>query len=181
MAKETAKKNWRRNEVRMKVFTLITVAVNLLYTGLIIYRRGGLPSISDLVAIVFWAGQEYAALSLIKGFAKPSFDSNGVLLSCPDVSDPKELGYYSFIQDLLWVCWAVQTFCNIHTAFFVFYLPVPATIIYKGWTVARPFLKNMLGIESGDTTHDTADGNQPPRNRQERRRAELEQRKARRS
>ncbi|CCW71304.1 unnamed protein product [Phytomonas sp. Hart1] len=179
MAKETAKNNWRRNEARMKVFTFITMAVNLLYTGLIIYHRGGLPSIYDLIAIAFWAGQEYATLQLLKGFAMPSFDVSGELLSCPDASNPKELGYYSFVQDLLWICWTVQTLCNVHTAFFVFYLPVPATLIYKGWTIARPFLTNRMGMKAANGAMEG--GEQPPRNRQERRREELERRKNRRS
>ncbi|CAD2221187.1 hypothetical protein AGDE_06624 [Angomonas deanei] len=73
MAKENAKKNWKTNTSRMKTFTLISVCVNILYVGVIMYRNGGLPSFKDLLAIIFWAGQEYFALSLLKNFAAPRF------------------------------------------------------------------------------------------------------------
>lgn len=178
MAKDTAKKNWKKNVARMSVFSYITIAVNVVYLLAILYRNGGLPSFADLVAIVFWAGQEYFALGSLKAFAKPTFSPEGDLLDCADASNPKELGYYSFAQDILWVCWVVQVLCIIHPAFFVFYLPVPATIIYKIWgSVLRPLLASHFsgprGAEGGDE-QGSGDG---ARSRQDRRREEVKQRK----
>lgn len=178
MTKDTAKKNWRRNVARMRIFAIITLAVNVLYTCVIMYRNGGLPGIRDLVAIAFWACQEYFCYSALNAFGRPVFGEDGQLMDCADASSPKELGYYSFAQDVLWVCWVVQTLCNVHGAFVVFYLPVPATVMYKAWTM---FLKPMLaarGSGGEDEGGPQQQGGGPQLSRQERRQQERTQRKA---
>ncbi|ORC91213.1 uncharacterized protein TM35_000062180 [Trypanosoma theileri] len=176
MAKDTAKKNMRSNESRMYVFTLLTLAVNILSIIFTMYFRGGLPSFGDLVGLGFWAGQEYVALSLLKRFAKPVYSSTGDLLECPDVSNPQELGVYSFAQDVLWVCWVVQLLCYLfHWAFVVFYLPVPATAIYKVWQFVGPLL--MQRFNPGASSNGDAGADGMPMSRAERRRQELLQRK----
>ncbi|EPY25534.1 hypothetical protein STCU_01331 [Strigomonas culicis] len=177
MAKETAKKNWKKNEARMKIFSMVTIAVNVLYVLVILYRNGGLPSFRDLSAISFWASQEYAALVSLKNFAAPRFSADGDLLDCIDASNPQELGYLTLAQDTLWVCWVVQTLCNLHTAFFVFYLPVPATFLHKLWkTILGPLLSNYFGSKGASQAEDS--GEAGPRNRQERRKEEAKMRKA---
>ncbi|KPA73691.1 hypothetical protein ABB37_09620 [Leptomonas pyrrhocoris] len=186
MAKETAKKNLRSNNARMRVFAAITAAVNALYVFAILHRRGGLPSFTDLLAIVFWAGQEYAAYRTLHKLAQPTLSPEGDLLDCIDASNPTELGYYTFVQDMLWVCWVVQLFCILHPAFFVFYLPVPATLLYKLWTtVLRPLASMYFGgggqggqPGAQDNGGAAAGGSAAPRNRQERRKEEQKQRKA---
>uniref|UniRef100_A0A0A9XT67 Transmembrane protein 208 n=1 Tax=Lygus hesperus TaxID=30085 RepID=A0A0A9XT67_LYGHE len=131
MAKENAKRNRQRNATRMYVFDVITIIVNVVYITLIMYRNGGLPRFRNLFALAFWAGQEYISLHFLKQIAAPTYNAQGELVYCIDASNPQELGYYNFAQDMLWMCWVVQTLCNVHFAFIVFYLPVPATLIYK--------------------------------------------------
>ncbi|CBZ23022.1 conserved hypothetical protein [Leishmania mexicana MHOM/GT/2001/U1103] len=179
MAKETAKRNLRKNKVRMRVFSMITAAVNLLYVLAILYRNGSLPSFHDLMAIGFWAGQEYLAYAMLSKVAQPTISPDGDLLDCIDASNPQELGYYSLAQDVLWVCWVVQALCMMHPAFIVFYLPVPATLIYKVWgSVLKPLVSVYLGGRGAGTGAEEGSSNGPPRNRQERREEALKQRKA---
>ncbi|XQJ24159.1 Protein of unknown function (DUF788), putative [Leishmania guyanensis] len=179
MSKETAKKNLKKNIARMRVFSMITAAVNALYVFAIFYRNGSLPSFYDLMAIGFWAGQEYLAYSTLNKLAQPTISPEGGLLDCIDVSNPQELGYYTLVQDILWVCWVVQALCILHPAFIVFYLPVPATLIYKLWdTVLKPLASAYFGRSGAGTGADDGGSNSPPRNRQERRKEELKQRKA---
>ncbi|KAH9577713.1 SRP-independent targeting protein 2/TMEM208 [Trypanosoma melophagium] len=174
MAKDTAKKNMRKNETRMRVFTLFTLSVNVISIIFLMYSRGGLPSLGDLLGLVFWAGQEYVALSLLKRVATPLYSPTGDLLECADVSNPAELGVYSFAQDVLWVCWVVQLLCYLfHWAFVVFYLPVPATAMYKAWQLVGPLI--MQRFYPADAGNAKTDG--MPRTRAERRRQELLQRK----
>ncbi|AYU75550.1 Protein of unknown function (DUF788) [Leishmania donovani] len=178
MAKETAKRNLKKNNVRMRVFSMITAAVNLLYVLVILYRNGSLPSFHDLMAIGFWAGQEYLAYSMLSKVAQPAISPEGHLLDCIDASNPQELGYYTLAQDVLWVCWVVQALCIMHPAFIVFYLPVPATLIYKVWgSVLKPLVAAYLGGSGVGTGADEDSSHGPPRNRQERRKEELKQRK----
>lgn len=182
MAKDTAKKNLRRNDTRMYIFTLITIAVNVIYVLRIMYRNGGLPGFRDLLAIVFWVGQEYLAFSALQSVVRPKYNDQGELVECIDASNPHELGYFSFAQDVLWVCWVIQLLCCFHGAFFVFYLPVPATVIYKVWhLLLRPLLVARYGWGAeGGNENDNSQGSEAPRNRQKRRAEELRQRKSRR-
>ncbi|KPI87827.1 hypothetical protein ABL78_3054 [Leptomonas seymouri] len=167
----------RANIARMRAFAMITMVVNAVYVFFILYRNGGLPSFKDLMAISFWAGQEYVAYSTLNKLAQPTLSPEGDLLDCIDASNPKELGYYTVVQDTLWVCWAVQLLCLLHPAFFVFYLPVPATLIYKVWgTVLRPLLSMYFGPRGQPDAE--AGGNDAMRSRQERRKEGLKQRKA---
>ncbi|GET85393.1 hypothetical protein, conserved [Leishmania tarentolae] len=183
MAKETAKKNWRKNQVRMRVFFMIMAAVNLLYILAILHRNGSLPSFRDLGAISFWAGQEYLAYLLLNKVAQPTISPEGHLLDCIDASNPQELGYYTLAQDVLWVCWVVQALCIMHPAFIVFYLPVPGTLLYKVWgSVLKPLVSAYFGGSGAGTDAgagaEDENSNGSPRNRQERRKEELRQRKA---
>ncbi|EKG05478.1 hypothetical protein TCSYLVIO_003449 [Trypanosoma cruzi] len=173
MAKDTAKKNMRRNEERMRRFTICTLAVNVLSLVFIIYHRGSLPWFRDVVGVGFWAAQEFVALFLLKAFAKPTCSSTGELLECPDASNPSELGMYSYAQDLLWVCWVVELLCYLfHWAFFLLYLPIPAMALYQFWAFIGPLL-----LRRQPSADESSEGAAIPRNRAERRRQELLQRK----
>ncbi|CBH14129.1 Protein of unknown function (DUF788), putative [Trypanosoma equiperdum] len=175
MAKDTAKKNMRGNAVRMQVFSLITLTVNVICFLVSFWRQSSFPGFGSLAALAFWAGQEYASLALLKHFARPVFNAEGELLDCPDASDPKELGYYSLAQDVLWVCWVVQVLCFLfHWGFMVLYLPVPVMGLYKLWgiigpllTPAQPAAGEGCGFAPGGLS------------RAERRKMELQQRKKR--
>lgn len=72
----------------MYVFSIITVVINVLYVLRIMYRNGGLPGFRDLLAITFWAGQEYVALRSLKLIALPTFNAQGELVDCIDASNP---------------------------------------------------------------------------------------------
>lgn len=164
---------------RLQIFTYVTLTVNVLYVSAIMYRRGNLPYMVDLAAIAFWGGQEYFALGALRRFARPTFSSTGELLDCPDAANPQELGFYSLAQDILWVCWVVQVLCLIHPAFFVFYLPVPATIMYKVYsTVIAPLMAQRNGLGGGI---DEPTEQKPAGNRQQRRKEDRMQRKTYRS
>ncbi|KAK7194851.1 hypothetical protein NESM_000406000 [Novymonas esmeraldas] len=182
MAKETAKRNVKKNAARMRVFAAITAVVNGVYIIAILARNGGLPAFRDLLAIGFWLGQEYLAYTTLNALAQPTYGATGELLDCIDAANPKELGYYTFVQDVLWVCWVVQPLCIVHPAFIVFYLPVPATVLYKLWgAVLKPLASAWFGGGGGGSgvDGDGADDNSgAPRSRQERRKEELQQRKA---
>ncbi|KEG11695.1 hypothetical protein DQ04_02361070 [Trypanosoma grayi] len=177
MAKDTLKKNVRRNETRMRIFTIAVFVINAVSIIAIMYYRGSVPHLVDIAGVTFWAGQEYMALALLKRFAKPTYSSTGELLDCPDASNPAELGVYSFAQDVLWVCCAVQLLCSLfHWAFVIFYLPVPAMAMYKLWHLLAPLLLLRRGASAvGEGDEDSA----LPRDRMERRRMELMQRKKR--
>lgn len=180
MAKDTAKKNWKRNETRMQVFLYITILVNAVYAVLVLWRRGGYIRLKDILAFGFWLGQEYYCWRALKLFSAPTFNAEGTLASCPDASNPRELGVYTFAQDALWVCWVVQSLCCLHPAFFVFYLPLPATLIYKGYALARPLLPSWLAGGSGGVPDggEAAAGN-TTQTREERRREAIQRRKGR--
>ncbi|KAG8344420.1 putative Protein of unknown function (DUF788) [Trypanosoma vivax] len=172
MAKDTAKKNRRKNEERMRLFTLITVAVNVITILVILYRHGFSPQFGSIVWLSFWAGQQYASLALLKYVAKPTYGPTGELVDCADVSDPAALGPYSLAQDLLWVCWAVEPLCCIvHWGFVFLYLPLPIYCVYKLSTIASL----LRGPRSTSAEH-VPEG-QVPQTRAERRRLELHQRK----
>lgn len=162
----------------MRAFTWITVVVNIVYVLItLIFHRRGRIYFMDIASVAFWAGQEYVYLAALKSFAKPVLNSEGMLQSCPDVSSPSELGMYNLAQDGLWICWVVQVLCSIHHAFIVFYLPLPATFIYKIYVLARPFLpfgSKKNGEEDGEGA-----GQEAPTNRKERRQEALNRRKGR--
>lgn len=177
MAKENTKKNAKRNNARMKAFKLFTALANILYLCLVFgYHRRGQFYWKDLVGLVFWMGQEIFCLRALENLGKPTFADDGLTLqSCVDLSNPAELGLYSFVQDMLWVCWAVQVLCGVHGFFFVFYLPIPGIILYKLYCTAKPLLSSVLGKNGADAGEGEPENS--PKDRDLRRKEALRRRK----
>ena len=185
MARENAKKHVKSNASRLTLFRQISYALLALQVFVLWLsdRDGDLTTLSGLasfaVSVGFWFGQEMLSIKLLEKCSSPEYDASGDILDCVDLSDPQQLGVFSYAQDLLWVCWGVQFLSSVVSRYFlVLYLPVPAIAVYKGFTT---FISPMLarrggaggaGEESADKTgHDDA------RSRLQRRREELRQRK----
>lgn len=178
MAKKNAKRNVKSNEMRMKVFTVVSIAINILYCLMsFVYFQGGRVSLKGLVALAFWGGQEYFCIKLLKNAVRPVYGADGSLESCIDAADPEELGIYSLAQDTLWICWVAQLFCSFHGAFFVFWLSVPTFIGYKLYAFAKPFLPELLAKAAASVGEGGTAGS--PKTRDERRREAIKRRKGR--
>jgi hypothetical protein len=189
MAKDTAKKNIKSNQVRLRNFLIITVAVNLLWLlqPLVLASNDDPNSswtiFSILSGLSFWAGQEYFTLRQLHNAGQPTYDENGNLQDCIDLSDPDQLGILSYAQDILWSCWALQLLTQfVSPKFWYLYLAIPVFAVYKLWT---GFLQPMLNLARGqqqqqDPTGGAAGGNidesnlpQDPKSRLDRKRQEL--------
>lgn len=180
MAKENAKRNLKKNQQRMRTFKLITVLINILYLLLVfVYHRQRIFYWRSILGLAFWLSQEVFCLHALESFGKPTYGADGVTLrSCTDLSNPAELRLYSFAQDILWVCWAVQLLCGFHGFFFVFYIPVPGIILYKVYSFAKPFLGALLGRNGGGPMDATENVDQS-KSREARRKEALDRRKGR--
>jgi hypothetical protein len=94
------------------------------------------------ITFSFWLGQELLALRFLRQRGEPQFDENGELDAVADLSDPQQLGFASYAQDALWVCWSVQLLtCYVTRWAWVLYLCVPAFAAHKAWTMlVQPLL-----------------------------------------
>lgn len=142
MAKDTAKKNLRSNEARMKLFWQITAGINAIY--LISIAFFGDLWWGSILGWLFWVCQEYLALKLLAARGSPELSETGEILDCIDLSDHNQLGIYTYAQDLLWVCWVSHSLCAVSSYFLVLYLPVPFVALKKAWEfVISPLLSRM--------------------------------------
>lgn len=175
MAKETAKRNARTNATRLRWFRIITVAVNAVYLlSLVLSSEASVLSIWSVCWILFWATQEYAALLALTAHGAPQSDASGDIVDCNDLSDPQQLGLYSYAQDLLWVCWAVQLLTVVSGWFLFLYIPVPAMAFSKVF----PFLKAIFpGGRSAQSQTAMPEQEDDLRTRLQRRRDQVRQRK----
>lgn len=175
MAKETAKKNARTNATRLQWFRTVTTAINGVYLlNLVLWSDGPMFSIWSIFWILFWGAQEYIALLVLTSHGAAQLDASGDVVDCIDLSDPQQLGIYSYAQDLMWVCWAVQLLTCISNWFFVLYLPVPLMALSK----ALPLIQGMFARSRGPQH---PQGMEQPeedlRSRLQRRRDQIRQRK----
>jgi len=144
MAKDGAKKIHAANQDRLRLFLLITVALNVVY---LLYRAylhrtsfGFLHGVGWLLLL----GGEGAALHALRAHAAPEYDGpTGRLASCNDLTALE--GTPSSIQDVLWVSWFVQTTTLFSDWFWLFYLAIPCYGIYILYTnVAAPLLASFF-------------------------------------
>jgi hypothetical protein len=175
MAKETAKKNARSNATRLQWFRTVTTVINAVYLlNLLVWTEGPMFSVWSIFWMLFWATQEYVALVVLTTHGTAELDASGDVVDCIDLSDPQQLGIYSYAQDLMWVCWAVQLLTCVSNWFLVLYLPVPITAVVK----ALPLLQGMFSRSRGP--QQTGGMEQPEddlRSRLQRRRDQIRQRK----
>lgn len=187
MANNNAKKYAKSNAQRLLLFrqvTLVCVGLHLLcvFLNYLFYfdweTRSFVGSLFwDLSALSFWGVQEYLALSALAAQGAPTLDEEGNISECIDLQDPAQLGIYSYAQDLLWVCWAVQVLTRLSSWFILFYIPVPLMALSKGWSmVVAPMLNARAAAgrrAQPEEDEDDAAGNLDPRSRLKNRRAEL--------
>ena len=168
MARDTAKKNLRSNNMRLAVFFAVTVASNLIHVVAILLSGEGWWS--GLFGISFWSTHQLVALYFLKLKGAASLDEHGDIADCVDISDPANLGMFSYAQDVLWVCWAVQLLSTCISVYFsILYIPIPVLAVSKLWnSVISPILslrrqhrQEAVGKEQNDDT---------PKNRLQRRR-----------
>lgn len=171
MAKDTAKKNIKSNTTRLRTFLIITVAVNLIWSVYAIFFYTSTSSGQDanddennsnpsenssvvglsffqfLFQLSFWLSQELVAYRLIYNAGQPTYDSAGNLQSCIDLADPEQLDWLSYMQDLMWTCWALQLLTIFVSAkFWYLYWLVPIFAAYKIFvTVIKPLMA-MSGV-----------------------------------
>eukprot|EP00672_Neobodo_designis_P012861 CAMPEP_0174856104 /NCGR_PEP_ID=MMETSP1114-20130205/35086_1 /TAXON_ID=312471 /ORGANISM="Neobodo designis, Strain CCAP 1951/1" /LENGTH=205 /DNA_ID=CAMNT_0016090881 /DNA_START=41 /DNA_END=655 /DNA_ORIENTATION=+ len=135
MAKNTAKANARSNAQRLQQFWLITLACNLVHIATIWLWAGFPPSLWQLCGVGFWASQQVTAMKMLSSRGAPSYDAEGRIDDCADLSDPNQLGFATYAQDILWLCWALQVLSNAVSGYFsVLYVIVPVYAIYNAWT-----------------------------------------------
>lgn len=153
MAKGTAKANLKNNAARILHFQEITIAINAIHFLMGVWATGSItPSVWDVVVLAFWLVQEWGMIYLLKLQGQAECDSNGDLVSCRDISDTEQLGIYSYAQDCLWVCWAVQLLVALVSSYFVvLYFAIPGFAIYKLWGIVfRPLLSRFFGGGGND-------------------------------
>ena len=160
MAKDNAKKNAISNASRLKLFLVITIAVNAVWLiSPLLSLFGGSSSSENIIEdgndswslfqlifyLSFWAGQEYFAYIQLYKAGQPSMDaSTGKISDCIDLADPAQLGLMSYAQDLLWVCWGLQLLTQyVSSKFWILYFLIPVFAVYKIFT---GFIKPMLGM-----------------------------------
>lgn len=179
MAKETAKRNVKANAARIQKFRLMTIVLAAIQFGGL-YFRGDAADFWSLVDLAFWTGQEWFMVRLLASAGSASYDQMGNIDSCIDLSDPKQLGFYGYAQDVLWLCWALQP-----SVFFIspslryLWAVVPIFAVWKAWT---GLIKPMLAMRGGGAEQQQPGAEAPaeesndPRNRLQRRREAAQKR-----
>eukprot|EP01060_Flectonema_neradi_P002018 TRINITY_DN1121_c2_g1_i1.p1 TRINITY_DN1121_c2_g1~~TRINITY_DN1121_c2_g1_i1.p1 ORF type:complete len:199 (+),score=31.17 TRINITY_DN1121_c2_g1_i1:49-645(+) len=142
MARGNAKRNAHINKKRMALFKQITIGINVALAAYYLYN-GQLLNFRTIVMFAFFGVQEYFSLQMLERHGKPSYDSFGNVVECVNLSDPKDLGMHSLLQDLLWICWAVETTIAFTWYGWIIYLIVPTYGFHKVWKAFGPRLKDM--------------------------------------
>ena len=165
MAHDTAKKNNKKNLARLWKFRLITLVVNAVYCFFtIIFNQSFVPGMYDVLGLLFWFSQEWIAITLLKVRGAPTTDeASGEIIDCADLSKPEDLGYYSWAQDMLWICWVVQLLVTIVSPYFwAIYAIIPLFGLYKAWSfVIYPLLSHLLGGRKQQMPEGMPPGGQP--------------------
>ncbi|KAJ9453039.1 hypothetical protein DIPPA_08506 [Diplonema papillatum] len=144
MAKGNAKASLAKNKKRMALFKKITVGVNAAAILYLFGVSGTLFTFGSIVCLVFFAGQEYICLTQIEKHGKPHYGDSGQIASINDLSNPKEMGMFEYVQDLLWVCWCVQLLLLVTSWAWLIYLLVPCYVVYKTWDTLQPLAKKAM-------------------------------------
>jgi hypothetical protein len=148
MAHDVAKKNSKRNAVRIAKFRTITLVINALYILLtVLINQSFIPYISDVLWLFFWFSQEWLMITLLATRGAPATDDQGEIIDCSDLAIAESLGMFSYAQDTLWLCWGVQSLTLLVSRwFFAVYLVIPGFALYKAWGfIIYPLLSKVLG------------------------------------
>ena len=107
-----------------------------------------LISFWSLFEAAFWASHYSAALFSLTALGRPTLadptNPKSEVIECADLSDPKQLGLYSYAQDILWWCWFCQFSYDLVTKYAIaLYFPIPCFIAYKIFTgIVSPVLES---------------------------------------
>ena len=139
MAKGTAKVNDAKNKQQIALFRKISVAINASVIAFHFCVTGDLISVKTILCVIFFAAQEYYTILALENHGKPSFGDEGQIMSCANLKDTKDLGLYTYVQDLLWVCWATQVILLFSSFGWLIYAAVPSYGLYMAWDTVCHF------------------------------------------
>ena len=168
MAKGTAKANVKTNAKRLLVFRLLTLGLGALHATAI-YMRDSMD-FWPLMGISFWTGQQLLMISLLAKAGAATYDAEGNIIDCIDLADPKQLGFYGYAQDILWVCWLLQPLSLVWELVAYLWAVIPVFAAYKLWT---GLLRPAMGMRGNSQAPETAvedEAAMDPRSRLQRRR-----------
>ena len=94
MAKDTAKRNAKKNAARIQNFRVITLS--LLAISIAFYwMYDGFPGWRGWMLFAFWFSQEWYAISLLAARGAPATDpSTGDIVDCVDLSEVEQAGVF---------------------------------------------------------------------------------------
>ena len=148
MGRDNVKKSYRNSVSRLALYRNISVLINVawLLATMFLYSEedGGGYGVGTWCGLTFWFGQEYAMVALLNFHFSPTKDASGNILDCNDVTDAATLGYFSYAQDCLFVCWFVQVLSLVSRYFYLIYLIVPMYATFKIISFGGPHLMKWL-------------------------------------
>ena len=149
MAHENAKKNARNNAARLFKFRIIAAVIAascFLLDAFVIGRSATWWGM--LLWVAFWGAHNFIPLFFLTALGKPDRNpATNEIIDCVDLSDPKQLGIYSYAQDVLWFCWFLQPLQALFSNWFMLlYLPIPG---YAGYKLFSSVLGPLLGMGGG--------------------------------
>jgi hypothetical protein len=178
MAKNTAKSNIKTNAVRLRNFWIITVVCNIVHLAVLYFTSGF--GIWPLLGVAFWASQQIGAMKILSSRGAPTYEADGSLVDCVNLADADQLGFASYAQDLLWVCWALQVLANVVSGYFsMIYVVVPVYGFAKAWSgIISPLLQQrsqmaQMAAAQQASANPADAGDDDPRSRLAKRRAEV--------
>jgi len=158
MGRDNIKKSYRSSLARLALYRNITIGINgvWLLATLFLYseENGGGYGFGTWFGLCFWAIQELAMIFVLQFHFSPKLDPSGNVLDCNDITDTSTLGYFSYAQDVLFVCWFVQTLSLLTRYAYIIYLIVPLFVGYKAVTLAGPHVLSWL-LRSDDASSTT--------------------------
>ena len=164
MAKDNQKKNARANHRRLSIFLAVSLLVTALQLFMRWWWPSSQPAkrvpsfmqeeaaaaaaasseptggvfaaMWEYSGVAFWLSQDILYLLLLRLRGAATMDpKEGVMVSSVDLSDPEQLGYYSYAQDALWVCWAAQGLASVISPWLgVVWFVIPVFLIAKVYT-----------------------------------------------
>eukprot|EP00760_Papus_ankaliazontas_P038614 PhM_4_TR9210/c0_g1_i1/m.68980 len=154
MARDNIKKAYRASNERLALYRQVTYGINALWLVFTLFlsaeENGGGWGIGTWFGLGFWFGQQYLCEWALQFHFAPAFDAAGNILDCNDITDPLMLGSFSYAQDALWICWATQVLTLVSRWFYVLYAVVPGFALYKGLSLALPFVFQFIFTKDGD-------------------------------
>ena len=146
MARGNAKQNHHKNREQIAMFRKISLGINSAVLAYHFAVSGNLFTLKTIFVTAFFAAQEYYTILALENHGKPALGDEGQVVSCLNLQDVKDLGMFTYVQDILWVCWATQLVLLFSSIGWIMYAAVPAYALYKTWdTVCAGANKRKMG------------------------------------